>query len=88
MDKLKELKPLYADIELYIERIMQCNMSIYPQLKNEINLINNELEELGKDLLKITPQWNKYQKKKKEYDNIKLEILEAIKKTLYILSII
>ena len=60
MDKLKELKPLYADIELYIERIMQCNMSIYPQLKNEINLINNELEELGKDLLKITPQWNKY----------------------------
>ena len=43
MDKLKELKPLYADIELYIERIMQCNMSIYPQLKNEINLINNEL---------------------------------------------
>ena len=42
MDKLKELKPLYADIELYIERIMQCNMSIYPQLKNEINLINNE----------------------------------------------
>ncbi|WP_417177667.1 hypothetical protein, partial [Bacteroides sp.] len=80
MDKLKELKPLYADIELYIERIMQCNMSIYPQLKNEINLINNELEELGKDLLKITPQWNKYQKKKKEYDNIKLEILEAIKK--------
>ena len=80
MDKLKELKPLYADIELYIERIMQCNMSIYPQLKNEINLINNELEELGKDLLKITPQWNKYQKKKKEYDNIKLEILEAVKK--------
>ena len=72
MDKLKELKPLYADIELYIERIMQCNMSIYPQLKNEINLINNELEELGKDLLKITPQWNKYQKKKKEYDRIYL----------------
>lgn len=26
--------------------------------------------------------------KEKEYDNIKLEILEAIKKTLYILSII
>ena len=80
MDKLRELKSIYSDIESYIERIMQCNLAIYPQLKNEIDLINNELRTLERKLLRIIPQWNKLNKEKEEYDIIKQEIIEELKK--------
>lgn len=80
MDKLRELKSIYSDIESYIERIMQCNLAIYPQLKNEIDLINNELRTLERKLLRIIPQWNKLKKEKEEYDMIKQEIIEELKK--------
>lgn len=80
MDKLRELKSIYSDIESYIERIMQCNLAIYPQLKNEIDLINNELRTLERKLLRIIPQWNKLKKEKEEYDIIKQEIIEELKK--------
>ena len=49
-------------------------------MKNEIDLINNELRTLERKLLRIIPQWNKLKKEKEEYDIIKQEIIEELKK--------
>ena len=82
MDKLKELKSIYSNIEFYIERIMQCNLMIFPQLKNEINLIGNELGSLERELFQITPQWKNLKQEKEKYDTIKQEIIEELKNLL------
>lgn len=50
-------------------------------MKNEIDLINNELRTLERKLLRIIPQWNKLKKEKEEYDIIKQEIIEELKKS-------
>lgn len=71
LEKLKELHSICADIELYIERIMKCNMSIYPRLSTEIEMMQKEHFKLNQDLSKILPEWTKCNNKQKEYDAIK-----------------
>ena len=58
----------------------RISFSTKAQLKNEIDLINNELRTLERKLLRIIPQWNKLKKEKEEYDIIKQEIIEELKK--------
>ncbi len=79
LDKLKELHSIYDGIELYIERIMKCNMYIYPKLVLEIKQMNKELDDLNKRLSDILPIWEKYNNKEKEYDIIRKEIYESVK---------
>ena len=61
---------------------MQCNLMIFPQLKNEINLIGNELGSLERELFQITPQWKNLKQEKEKYDTIKQEIIEELKNLL------
>ena len=79
LGKLKELQSIYNEIELYIERIMKCNMDIYPKLILEIKQMNNELDDLNKKLSDILPIWEEYDKKENEYDAIRNEIYENVK---------
>lgn len=79
LEKLKELHSIYSGIELYIERIMKCNMDIYPKLILEVKQMNNELDDLNKKLFDILPIWEKYDSKEKEYDIIRNEIYESVK---------
>ena len=79
LDKLKELNSIYSGIELYIERIMKCNMDIYPKLILEVKQMNNELDDLNKKLSDILPIWEKYDNKEKEYDIIRDKIYESVK---------
>lgn len=79
LEKLKELHSIYSGIELYIERIMKCNMDIYPKLILEVKQMNNELDDLNKKLSDILPIWEKYDSKEKEYDIIRNEIYESVK---------
>lgn len=79
LDKLKELHSIYSSIELYIERIMKCNMDIYPKLVLEMKQMNNELDDFNKKLSDILPIWEKYDNKEKEYDVIRNEIYEGVK---------
>lgn len=79
MDKLKELNSIYSGIELYIEKIMTCNMNIYPKLIAEIKLINSELDDLNKEISNILPEWEKHVNTKKEYDAVQNEIYEKVK---------
>ena len=76
LDKLKVLISIYSDINFYIKRIMKCNMSIYPQLVQEIAWNKEEEKKYQDQLEEILVEWrpmayknNQYQAKRALIEN-------------------
>jgi hypothetical protein len=71
LDKIRELTIFSDTINSFIERIKSCNLSIYPQLENEIDILSEKISKYKS----IKRKWKKKSikiKKRKKYISKKL----------------
>jgi hypothetical protein len=75
LEKVKRLTIFSSEIPSLIERVLNCNLTIYSDLKIEIKKLIKNIAEYRKEKEKLYPKWNKL---KTELETFKL------KKTLYL----
>jgi len=78
MSKIKELTVFTDKINSFIERIKQCNLSIYPQLKEEIAELKSTIDDLNKQIETKRPTLEKLTNQMVKYDKIKLDIVKFL----------
>jgi len=78
LSKIKELTVFTDKINSFIERIKQCNLNIYPQLKEEIAKLKSEIDDLTKVIQIKEPILKKLSNEMTKYNGIRLKIVSVL----------
>ena len=79
LDQLQTLKPITNKVGSYIQRIINCNLSVLPELENAINIKKNYLREIQESITVEQPIWDEFCTKNEEYEKLREEIYNTIK---------
>ena len=80
LDQLTSLAPICDTVNNYIKRIMKCNLSVVPELKNVVISKKKLLDTILKSIGKEQPKWDKLISKNEEYEKIRDEMYDSISK--------
>ena len=78
LDKLKTLAPITDKVDFYIQRIMDCNFSIIPELEKAISSKKEYLETVLADIEKEQPKWDEIISKNDDFEKMRSEMYDAI----------
>lgn len=79
LEKIKGLIVFSNTIPSLIERILNCNLSIYHELNVEINKLNQIIKELENQIDKIHPNWTKLKTEIDDFNIKKSQMLNEFK---------
>jgi hypothetical protein len=79
LDKIKELKVFTNTIPSLIERIIQCNLSIYHDIITELKIINATIYKLESQIDEIEPKWNMLSKELRGFEEKKFKVMNEFK---------
>ncbi len=79
LDQLQKLVAITNNVNSYIRRIMQCNLSVSVDLEKAIAAKKTKLEELLSQIEKEKPIWETMNEKNDEYDRMREEMYNLIK---------
>ena len=80
LDQLQTLSPITDKVNTYIQRIMNCNLSIVDELQTAITNKKEYLETILAGIDKEQPIWEELSARKDEYDKSRKELLDEIPK--------
>ena len=80
LDQLQTLAPITDKVSTYIQRIMDCNISVVPELQNAITGKKKILKTILVSIEKEQPKWDEVCTKKNEYDKMRSVMSNAIEK--------
>ena len=80
LDQLTSLAPICDGVHNYIQRIMNCNLSVVPELKNVVSSKKKFLDTIIKSIEKEQPKWDKLTSKNDEYEKMRDEMYDSIAK--------
>ena len=78
LEKIKELRVLNNSIDIFIKRILSCNISIYPILNKEISQLITEIKKIEIDIATCKPNWEKLKNGNNNYHQLRLSISKKI----------
>lgn len=79
LEQLQKLVAITNNVNSYIRRIMQCNLSVSVDLEKAIAAKKTKLEELLSQIEKEKPIWETMNEKNDEYDRMREEMYNLIK---------
>lgn len=78
LDQLQTLAPITNKVGSYIQRIMNCNLSVVPELQKTISDKQSVLESILEKIEKEQPKWNELNSKNEEYEEMRSKMYDAI----------
>ena len=78
LDQLQTLAPITDKVSSYIQRIMNCNISVTSELQNAITRKKEILEKVLDNIEKEQPKWNELSSKYDEYEKMRDKMFNAI----------
>lgn len=78
LDQLLSLTPVCGRINFFIQRIMNCNLSVVNELKNAISDKNTFLKTILKCIDKEQPIWDEFCLKNDEYNKMRDTMYEVV----------
>ena len=73
LEKISELKGISSHVDGLTNRIMNCNLIVYSQLKMEINTLEKNIININHEIDKILPKWTLLNEVMRKYSIIKDE---------------
>ena len=80
LDQLQKLVIITDDVNSYIRRIMNCNLSVASELKRAIEEKKKYLESILSQIEKEQPVWDAISKKNDKYNKMREELYKLIEK--------
>lgn len=80
LDQLSSLVPICGSVTPYIQRIMNCNLSVAKELDSSITLKNSVLEKILSQIEEEQPAWDAVRKKNDNYSKEREEMFKLIEK--------
>jgi hypothetical protein len=78
LEQLQTLAPITDKVSTYIQRIMDCNISVVPELLNAISGKKKILKTILENIEKEQPKWDEVSSKNDDYDKMRSEMHDAI----------
>jgi hypothetical protein len=78
LDQLQTLAPITNKVASYIQRIMNCNISVVSELQGAISGKKKILDTILKSIEKEQPKWDELSSKNDEYEKMRDEMYDII----------
>lgn len=75
LDKISEIESVSTRSQEFIQRIMNCNLKIYPQLNKNILTLDEVINSINLQIEEILPEWNRQNEENGKFHIIKENIL-------------
>ena len=80
LEKINELSCFSDKIGIFIQRISDCNLKIYPKLKNELLDLTKTFKEIKVNLTIIEYKWKKLKERVEMHEKDKVEVANKLNK--------
>lgn len=78
IEKISEIKGISDNVDGYINRILECNRKVVPELKIEIENLKAEIDQIKSQIKEIEPEWTRLKQVVEEHNKIKEEVKMAV----------